>query len=111
MDVDRLHRVRIQSFKGRALWLSSANGPDRLGRTSFRGARFKVQGSRCGDWEVGAMTELTVWRCEQWVGGSIKEQNLFRSEEAAREFARALAGVAPDLVFKIEPMPIEHVWN
>ena len=61
--------------------------------------------------EVDAMTELTVWRCEQWVGGSIKEQNLFRSEEAAREFARALAGVAPDLVFKIEPMPIEHVWN
>ena len=61
--------------------------------------------------EVGAMTELTIWRCEQWVGGSIKEQNLFRSEEAAREFARALAGVAPDLVFKIEPMPIEHVWN
>jgi len=60
---------------------------------------------------VGAMTELTVWKCEQWVGGSIKEQNLFRSEEAAREFARALAGVAPDLVFKIEPMPIEHVWN
>ena len=35
----------------------------------------------------------------------------FRSEEAAREFARALAGVSPDLVFKIEPMPIEHVWN
>ena len=66
---------------------------------------------RRGIAEVGAMTEITVWRCEQWVGGSIKEQNLFRSEEAAREFARALAGVSPDLVFKIEPMPIEHVWN
>lgn len=57
------------------------------------------------------MTEMTVWRCEQWVGGSIKEQKLFQSEEAAREFARALAGVAPDLLFKIEPMPIQHVWN
>ncbi len=57
------------------------------------------------------MTEQTVWRCEQWAGGSIKEQNLFQSEEAAREFARALAGVSPDLVFKIEPMPIQHVWN
>lgn len=57
------------------------------------------------------MAEITVWKCEQWVGGSIKEQNLFRSEEAAREFARAVAGVSPDLIFKIEPMPIEHVWN
>ena len=69
------------------------------------------KGNDRGIAEVGAMTEMTVWRCEQWVGGSIKEQNLFRSEEAAREFARALAGVSPDLVFKIEPMPIEHVWN
>jgi len=57
------------------------------------------------------MTESMVWKCEQWVGGSIKEQNLFLSEEAAREFARALAGVAPDLIFKIEPMPLQHVWN
>ena len=57
------------------------------------------------------MTELTVWKCEQWVGGIIKEQNLFRSEEAAREFARALAGVSPDLVLKIEPMPLQMVWN
>jgi len=57
------------------------------------------------------MTDSTVWKCEQWVGGSIKEQNLFHSEEAAREFARALAGVSPDLVFKIEPMPLQMVWN
>jgi len=57
------------------------------------------------------MTDSMVWKCEQWVGGSIKEQNLFHSEEAAREFARALAGVSPDLVFKIEPMPLQHVWN
>jgi hypothetical protein len=57
------------------------------------------------------MTESMVWKCEQWIGGSIKEQNLFRSEEAAREYARALAGISPDLIFKIEPMPLQHVWN
>jgi len=57
------------------------------------------------------MAEMTVWKCEQWIGGSIKEQNLFRSEEAAREFARTMEGISPDLIFKIEPMPIEHVWN
>ncbi|MGP8260800.1 MAG: hypothetical protein ACLQM6_12710 [Acidobacteriaceae bacterium] len=57
------------------------------------------------------MTELTVWKCEQWVGGSIKEQNLFRSEEAAREFARTMAGISPDMIFKIEPTPIQMVWN
>mgnify|MGYP001178329818 CR=1 FL=1 len=57
------------------------------------------------------MTQQMVWKCEQWFGGAIKEQNVFHSEEQAREFARKLAGMSPDLVFKIEPMPIQHVWN
>ena len=57
------------------------------------------------------MTQQMVWKCEQWFGGAIKEQNVFLSEEQAREFARKLAGMSPDLVFKIEPMPIQHVWN
>jgi len=55
--------------------------------------------------------QQTVWKCEQWLGGQIKEQKVFQSEQQAREFARQLAGVAPDLVLRIEPMPIQHVWN
>jgi len=57
------------------------------------------------------MTQQMVWKCEQWLGGRIKEQNVFLSEEQARDFVRKLAGMSPDLVFKIEPMPIQHVWN
>jgi hypothetical protein len=57
------------------------------------------------------MTEQTVWRCEQWFAGEVKELKLFRSEEAARDFARRLSGVSPDLMMKIEPMAIQHVWN
>jgi hypothetical protein len=57
------------------------------------------------------MNQQMVWKCEQWFGGQIKEQNVFLSEEQAREFARRLAGMSPDLLFKIEPMPIQHVWN
>ncbi len=57
------------------------------------------------------MTQQMVWKCEQWLGGKVKEQNMFTSEEQAREFVRKLAGMSPDLVFKIEPMPIQHVWN
>ena len=57
------------------------------------------------------MTNQMVWKCEQWFGGMIKEQNVFLSEEQAREYARRLSGMAPELVFKIEPMPIHHVWN
>jgi hypothetical protein len=57
------------------------------------------------------MTEQMVWKCEQWLGGQVKEQSVFTSEQQAREFARKLMGVSPDLVFKIEPMPIQHVWN
>ncbi len=53
----------------------------------------------------------TVWMCEQWFGGQMQEQKMFFSEEQAREFAKKLSGAAPDLVLKIEAMPIKHVWN
>jgi hypothetical protein len=70
----------------------------------------------CRAWMVSAlggraMTQQMVWKCEQWLGGQVKEQNVFLSEEQAREYVRRLEGRAPDLVFKIEPMPIQHVWN
>ena len=39
------------------------------------------------------------------------EQKVFRSEQDARDFARHLADAAPDMVLKIEAMPIQHVWN
>jgi hypothetical protein len=57
------------------------------------------------------MTQQLVWKCEQWFGGKIQEQTVFPSEAQAREFARKLSGAAPDLVLRIEPMPIQHVWN
>ena len=57
------------------------------------------------------MRQQMVWKCEQWLGGQVKEQSMFLSEQKAREIARKLAGASPDLVFKIEPMPIQHVWN
>jgi len=57
------------------------------------------------------MTTHMVWKCEQWFGGQMQEQNVFFSEEQARSFAKKLSGVAPDLTLKIEPMPIQHVWN
>ncbi|GAC1421725.1 MAG: hypothetical protein NVSMB62_16930 [Acidobacteriaceae bacterium] len=55
--------------------------------------------------------EQMVWKCEQWFGGSMREQNVFLSEQQAREFARKISGVDPGMVLKIEPMPIQHVWN
>jgi len=57
------------------------------------------------------MAQQLVWKCEQWFGGKIQERNVFHTEQQAREFARRLEGAAPDLVLKIEPMPIQHVWN
>ena len=57
------------------------------------------------------MTEMTVWKCEQWFGGQMQEQKVFRSEGEAREFARRVMDAAPDLMLRIEAMPIQHVWN
>ncbi len=52
-----------------------------------------------------------VWKCEQWFAGQMQQSEVFFREDQARDFARKLSGVAPDLVLKIEPMPIQHVWN
>jgi hypothetical protein len=57
------------------------------------------------------MTDTMVWKCEQWFAGQMQEQQVFMSEVQAREYARKLGGIAPDLVLKVEPMPIQHVWN
>ena len=55
--------------------------------------------------------EQMVWKCEQWFGGTMREQNVFMDEQQARAFARRLSDAAPGMVLKIEPMPIQHVWN
>ena len=57
------------------------------------------------------MTQQMVWKCEQWFGGEVKEQNVFLSERAGAGVCAQAGGRSPDLVFKIEPMPIQHVWN
>jgi len=58
-----------------------------------------------------AMTTDMVWKCEQWFGGEIHEQRVFRSEEQARKFAKEIMSTAPDMVLRIEAMPIQNVWN
>ncbi|MBW8748267.1 MAG: hypothetical protein HOQ35_18875 [Acidobacteriaceae bacterium] len=52
-----------------------------------------------------------IWKCEQFVGGKMRQQNMFETEDQAREFVRKFSEVAPDVIFRIEPMPLEHVWN
>ncbi len=57
------------------------------------------------------MTDKWFGSASSGLAGRMQEQKVFFSEEQAREFARQAEGVAPDLVLKIEPMPIQHVWN
>ena len=56
------------------------------------------------------MTNI-LWKCEQYFGGRLHEQNIFDSEQQARDFVRKLSSHAPDIVCRIEPMLLEHVWN
>ena len=53
----------------------------------------------------------TLWKCEQYVAGKLHEKTIFPDEEQAREFARKLYTVQPDTILRIEPMPIQHIWN
>ncbi len=53
----------------------------------------------------------TLWKCEQYIAGKLYEKTIFTDEEQAREFARKLYNVRPDTILRIEPMPIQHVWN
>lgn len=58
----------------------------------------------------GAMQTI-LWKCEQYLAGQLKDRNIFESEEQAKAFAKKLQNVAPDLMTRIEPMPIQNVWN
>ncbi|ADV83790.1 hypothetical protein [Terriglobus saanensis] len=55
--------------------------------------------------------QTILWTCEQYLAGQLKEKSVFDSEEQAREFARKLNGVSPDIMLRIEAMPIQNVWN
>jgi hypothetical protein len=52
-----------------------------------------------------------IWKCEQYIAGKLHEKTIFESEQQARDFARKLYDVRPDTILRIEPMPIQHVWN
>lgn len=55
--------------------------------------------------------QTILWKCEQFLAGQLKDRNIFESEEQAIAFAKKLQNVAPDFVTRIEPMPIQNVWN
>ena len=52
-----------------------------------------------------------IWKCEQYIAGKLHEKTIFDNEQQAREFARKLYDVRPDTILRIEPLPIQHVWN
>jgi hypothetical protein len=55
--------------------------------------------------------QTILWKCEQYLAGQLKEKNIFESEDQARAFARKLHEISPDMMLRIEPMPIQNVWN
>jgi hypothetical protein len=59
----------------------------------------------------GEAMNTMIWKCEQYVAGKLHEQTIFENEQQAREFARKLYDVRPDTILRIEPLPIQHVWN
>ena len=60
---------------------------------------------------MNTATNATIWKCEQYIAGRLHEQTVFDSEQQAREFARKLYGVRPDTILRIEPIPLQHIWN
>ena len=52
-----------------------------------------------------------IWKCEQYIAGKLHEKTIFESEQQAKDLARKLYDVRPDTILRIEPMPIQHVWN
>jgi hypothetical protein len=64
-----------------------------------------------GNPEEERAMNTVIWKCEQYVAGKLHEKTIFESEQQAREFARKLYDVRPDTILRIEPLPIQHVWN
>ena len=60
---------------------------------------------------MNMITNGTIWQCEQYIAGKLHEKTIFENETQAREFARKLYDVRPDTILRIEPIPLQHVWN
>jgi hypothetical protein len=52
-----------------------------------------------------------VWKCEEWRAGKMYERKLFDTREDAEMFVRKLSQVAPDLMFTIDPVDAQALWN
>ena len=53
----------------------------------------------------------TVWQCEQLRAGQVYSKVLFPSRDEAETFMRQLRQVQPDVMLRLEPVPVNAVWN
>ena len=57
------------------------------------------------------MTTDTLWKCEQVRAGQVCEKVMFDTQAEAETFLRRMKPSAPDLFWRIEPIPVKMVWN
>jgi hypothetical protein len=61
----------------------------------------------------GSSTHMTdtLWKCEQLRAGQIYNTLMFNTREEAEKFKAHMNRMEPDMFCRIEPVPVNMVWN
>ncbi len=57
------------------------------------------------------MTMNTVWQCEQLRAGQVYNKMLFASRMEAESFVKQMRQAQPDMLWTMEAVPVNTVWN
>ncbi len=57
------------------------------------------------------MTTNTVWQCEQLRAGQVYNKMLFASRVEAESFVKQMRQAQPDMLWTMEAVPVNTVWN
>ena len=53
----------------------------------------------------------TLWQCEQLRAGQVWNKLLFPTKNEAEDFVRKMRQVQPDMLWTMEAVPANTVWN
>ena len=57
------------------------------------------------------MTNPTIWQCEQVRAGQVWNKLLFNTKNEAETFVKQMRQAQPDMLWTMEAVPANTVWN
>jgi len=53
----------------------------------------------------------TIWQCEQLRAGQVYNKMVFQSKNEAEDFVRQMRQLQPDMLWTMQAVPAQAIWN